>query len=594
MEGILKRDEVNAKYKWKLEDMYATDELWEKEFKELQSQLPEFSKYIGKLKDEKTILNILRLSDDFGDTLEQLFVYAFCRKDENTTNDKYVSMYNKIAMFASQVSTVTSFINPELSELAEEKLEAIAVHSDFKDYNYMFKQLIKKKQHILSQSEEKLLSMVGDFSGDFQDIFGMIDNADFVPPEVEVEGKIVKITHGTYGVLMQHKDKDVRARAYKAYYAEYKRVINTIGANYYANVKKDVFYAKARKYNSYLEQAVSNEDVPVEVYNMLITAVNNNLKVLHKYIELRKRVLKNPEYNMYDMYVPLVDNADLALEFDEAAKLVKEGLKPLGEEYQSLLERALNTGWIDVYETANKRSGGYSIDAIKVHPYVLLNYTKTTREVFTLAHELGHALHSYYSAKNQPTAKSRYEIFVAEVASTVNEMLLLQYLLDNEKDESIKKFLLSYRLDSIRTTLFRQTQFAEFEKKAHEIVEQGEPLTPNLLTSVYGDINKRYYGDAISYDDEIATEWARIPHFYRSFYVYKYATGITSAIDISQRILAGEKGFLEKYMNFLKAGGSKSPYEIMKDLGVDLSSPAPYKKAMDVFKNTVEQLDKLI
>ena len=594
MEGVLKREQVGSKYKWKLEDMYANDELWEKEYKELADKLAEFSKYAGKLNNEKAILDILKLSDGYNNSLEQLFVYAFCRKDENTTNDKYVTMYNKVAMLANQASTVTSFINPELSELPKEKLEEIAANPRFVDYNYMFKQLIKRKEHILSKNEEKLLSMVGDFAGDFQDIFGMIDNADFIPPEVQVEGKPVKVTHGTYGLLMQNKDKDVRARAYKAYYAEYKKVLNTIGANYYANVKKDVFYAKARKYNSYLEQAVSNEDVPVDVYNTLIAAVNDNLKALHQYIELRKRVLKNPEYNMYDMYVPLVENANLALEYEEAAKLVKDGLKPLGEEYQQLLNRAIDTGWVDVYETANKRSGAYSIDAIKAHPYVLLNYTKTTHDVFTIAHELGHAMHSYYSAKNQPAAKARYEIFVAEVASTVNEMLLLQYLLNNEKDQSIKKYLLSYRLDSIRTTLFRQTQFAEFEKKAHEIVEQGEPLTPKLLSTVYGDINKRYYGEAVTYDDEIATEWARIPHFYRSFYVYKYATGITSAIDISQRILSGEKGFLEKYMNFLKAGGSKSPYEIMKDLGVDLATPAPYQKTMEVFKTTVDELEKLI
>ena len=594
MEGVLKREQVGSKYKWKLEDMYANDELWEKEYKELADKLAEFSKYAGKLNNEKAILDILKFSDGYNNSLEQLFVYAFCRKDENTTNDKYVTMYNKVAMLANQASTVTSFINPELSELPKEKLEEIAANPRFVDYNYMFKQLIKRKEHILSKNEEKLLSMVGDFAGDFQDIFGMIDNADFIPPEVQVEGKPVKVTHGTYGLLMQNKDKDVRARAYKAYYAEYKKVLNTIGANYYANVKKDVFYAKARKYNSYLEQAVSNEDVPVDVYNTLIAAVNDNLKALHQYIELRKRVLKNPEYNMYDMYVPLVENANLALEYEEAAKLVKDGLKPLGEEYQQLLNRAIDTGWVDVYETANKRSGAYSIDAIKAHPYVLLNYTKTTHDVFTIAHELGHAMHSYYSAKNQPAAKARYEIFVAEVASTVNEMLLLQYLLNNEKDQSIKKYLLSYRLDSIRTTLFRQTQFAEFEKKAHEIVEQGEPLTPKLLSTVYGDINKRYYGEAVTYDDEIATEWARIPHFYRSFYVYKYATGITSAIDISQRILSGEKGFLEKYMNFLKAGGSKSPYEIMKDLGVDLATPAPYQKTMEVFKTTVDELEKLI
>lgn len=591
---VLTRDKIDAKYKWKLEDIYPSDELWEKDFAELQKQLPKFSQYMGKLKDAKTILELLRLSDDFSAKLERLYVYAFCRKDENTTVDKYVLMYNKISMFANEASTQTSFINPELSELPQEKLEELSANPDFRDYDYMLKLLIKQKPHILSKDEEKLLSMAGDFSGDFRDIFVMIDNADFKPPEIEVEGKPVKVTHGSYSLLMQNKNKEVREKAYKAFYAEYKKLINTLGANYYANVKKNIFYAKARKYNSYLEKAVAAEDVPIEVYNALIKAVNDNLDALHRYIRLRKRVLNYAEYNMYDMYVPLVEDADLKLEYDQAAELVKKGLEPLGEEYQELLNIAFSQGWIDVFETPNKRSGAYSIDAVNVHPYVLLNYHKTTHDVFTIAHELGHAMHSYYSSKYQPLSKARYEIFVAEVASTVNEMLLLDYLLKTTKDESVKKYLLSYRLDAIRTTLFRQTQFAEFEKKAHDLVQEGQPLTPALLNSVYADINKRYYGDAVTYDDEISIEWARIPHFYRSFYVYKYATGITSAIDISQRIIDGEKGILDKYMNFLKAGGSKSPYEIMKDLDVDLATPQPYNKAMAVFKNTVEELERLL
>ncbi len=591
---VLKREQIDSQYKWQLEDIYPSDELWEQDFKGLQALLPKFSKYAGKLKDPKTILEVLKLSDEFSLKLEKLFVYALCRKDEDTTNDKYVSMYSKISMFASQASAQTSFINPELSQLPQEQLEQMAQSPEFKDYDYMLRLLVKQKQHILSKDEEKLLAMVGDFAGDFQDIFVMIDNADFIPPEIEVDGKPVKVTHGNYSLLMQNSDKQVRQKAYKAYYAEYKKLINTISANYYANVKKNIFYAKARRYNSYLEKAVSGEDVPIKVYNALIKSVNDNLDALHRYIRLRKKVLNYTEYNMYDMYMPLVEDADLKLEYEEAAKLVKKGLEPLGEEYQELLDKAFSERWIDVYETPNKRSGAYSVDATTVHPYILLNYNKTTHDVFTIAHELGHAMHSYYSSKSQPAAKARYEIFVAEVASTVNEMLLLDYLLKTSKDPAVKKYLLSYRLDAIRTTLFRQTQFAEFEKKAHDLVQEGQPLTPSLLNSLYADINKRYYGDAVTYDDEISIEWARIPHFYRSFYVYKYATGITSAIDISQRILDGEKGILDKYMNFLKAGGSKSPYEIIKDLNVDLAAPEPYNNAMTVFKNTVKELEKLL
>lgn len=588
------RKDISEQYKWRLQDIYPTDEAWEQEFNELKSQLNSIEQYKGKLGDKSQALEAMKLSDKLGLMVERLYVYAHCKHDENTVNDKYSTMYKKISTLANELSTKASFITPELSSLPEETLKQYINDKDFADYDYSFSQILKKKAHILSEDEEKLLAMAGDFADDFSDIFSMIDNADFVPPVLEIDGNKVEVTHGMYGVLLQNKDKNVRKQAYEAYYKEYKKVINTLAANYYANVKKDVFYSKARKYDSYLDKATAAEDVPKAVYEALIKAVNNGLKTLHEYIALRKRVLGG-DYFMYDMYVPLVDKADLNLEFDEAAELIKEGLKPLGEDYQKLLHAAFSEGWIDVYETKNKRSGGYCIDVYDVHPYILLNYTKTTREVFTIAHELGHAMHSYYSAKAQPLAKARYEIFVAEVASTVNEMLLLEHLLNTANDENIKKYLLSYKLDMIRTTLFRQTQFAEFEKFAHDLVEQGEPLSQERLTKAYAEINARYYGPLVSYDDNIAIEWARIPHFYRSFYVYKYATGITSALNIADRILKGEQGFLEKYKTaFLSAGGSKSPYDIMKDLGIDLASEEPYQEAMNSFAETLRRLEKLI
>lgn len=593
MSQVIERSKIDDKYKWNLADLYPGDEAWEADFAKLEEALPRLRSYKGKMKDSAVALKALNDINDVSVTLERLYVYAHCRKDEDTTNDKYVALNSRVSSLAHRMSAAISYINPELTALPAAELKARIENKAYADYDYILETLIKSKKHILSEKEEKLLAMSGEFAGDFSNIFTMIDNADLDRPEIEVEGSKVTLTHGTYGVLLQHEDKSVRRDAYNAYYNAYRKLINTIAANYHASVKKNAYYAKARKYKGCLEMAVAGENVPGKVYNMLVAAVNKNLKTLHKYIKLRKKALKVKEYHMYDMYAPIVADADLKLEFDDAAKLVTEGLKPLGKEYGKLLDRAFSERWIDVYETKNKRSGGYCTSAHGTHPYILLNYTKTTREVFTIAHELGHAMHSYYSSERLPYAKAQYEIFVAEVASTVNEMLLLEHLLKNA-DGAMRKYLLSYKLDSIRTTLFRQTMFAEFEKEAHERVEKGVPLTPANLSELYGEINARYYGPAISYDDNISYEWARIPHFYRAFYVYKYATGITCAINIAERILKGEQGFLERYMEFLAAGGSKSPYDILKDLGIDLCTAEPYNQTMKVFADTVDELKELI
>ena len=402
------------------------------------------------------------------------------------------------------------------------------------------------------------------------------------------------VTHGTYGVLLQSDDRKVRKEAFQKYYAAFKGLINSITSVYAGNVNKNVFLSKARKYESCLDRALSAEDVKPVVYENLLKAVNSALPSLHRYVRDKKKDLGLKTMHMYEMYVPTVKEAELQLDYEDAFKLVKEGLKPLGEEYGKLLQEAHDGGWIDVEETDGKRSGAYSIGVYGLrHPYVLLNYKKTTNNVFTIAHELGHALHTYHSNKYQPQAKADYRIFVAEVASTVNEVLLLKYLLKNSDDKKLKKYLLSYYTDMIKSTLFRQTQFAEFEYAAHTMAEEGKPLTKDALNEVYYNLNKKYYGRSVVSDDEIAYEWARIPHFYNAFYVYKYATGITSAITIAERIYAEGEKAVKDYFKFLSSGGSDSPVELLKLAGVDLTKKEPFKKAMESFKLALDEYEAI-
>ena len=423
----------------------------------------------------------------------------------------------------------------------------------------------------------------------FKTAFGKIDNVDVSLGSVRVNGKRVKLTHGTYSQLLQNPDQNVRKAAFNTYYKGYEQLLNTIAAVYAGSVKSDVFMARARGYKDCLSAAMFNENVPECVYTNLIDSVNENCKYVHEYVAYRKEALGVEKLNMYDMYVPIVKGAELSLDFEDAFELVKKGLAVLGDEYVALLQKARDERWMDVYETENKRSGAYSWGSYSTKPYVLLNYSATIHDVFTIAHELGHSMHSYYSSHAQPYSKSGYAIFVAEVASTVNEVLLLKYLLKTTADKDMRKYLLSYYLDMFRTTLFRQTMFAEFEKISHDMEQKGKPLTPKALSAEYLKLNKKYYGPAVTHNKPISYEWARIPHFYNAFYVYKYATGITSAVNIANGIL-NDAANIEKYKKFLSAGGSDSPYEILKIAGVDLAEKQPFENAMREFKETLDML----
>ncbi len=582
---------INA-YKWKTEDIYESNSAWEKDY-ELASKFESFEKFKGKLGEKSQFVSCMEQLQKVSRLLEKLSIYAYMKHDEDTRNSVYDALNSKVEMLAVKLSTQTAFITPELTALDQSVLQNYIQDKELSSYDYMLKCVLKQKAHVLSENEEKLLANASEALSGFKDIFKKIDNADLPLGEFEVKGKKYPLTHGLYSVYLQNPDVEVRKSAFKQYYQAYTSLINTIASTYIGNVKKDCFYAKARNYGSALEKALAGEDVVSEVYYNLLTSVNENLPLLHKYIFEKRKSLGIQEMHMYDVNMPAVEGADLKLEYDEAYNLVVEGLSVLGEEYKNLLLKAKNERWIDVYEQPGKRSGAYSIGVYDTHPYVLLNYQKTTHDVFTIAHEMGHSIHTYFSNKTQPYEKADYKIFVAEVASTVNEVLLIRYLLAKEQDVKIKKYLLSYLMEMIRTTLYRQTQFAEFEEFSHSTFEKGVPLTKDNLTEFYYSLNKKYYGEWIISDEEIGYEWSRIPHFYTAFYVYKYSTGIISALAIANRILTEGEPAIKDYFSFLSSGSKDNPVELLKIAGVDLTDKQTFNGAFKMFGDALEQFQAL-
>ena len=533
------------------------------------------------------------LTDAYEIRLMRVYLYAFLKHDEDVRVTKYNAYVAKVMSLFTRYGAETSFAVPELTALPEETLAAIAADERLKDYDYSLKRLIARKKYVLSEKEELILAQTSEPLSVAGDVFDMLDDAELNLPYMVYQGKRVRLSHGLYSVIMSGSDREARAKAFKKYYSAYEKIINTLATTYYGNVKKDIFYKNVRGYESCLQAAIFEEDVSRDVYDNLVSAVDTYAPVMHRYMEVRKKTLGLDEMHMYDLPIPLVEDAELRLSFEDAFELVLKGLSPLGEEYNALLRKGRDERWIDVCETEGKRGGAYSIGIYGNHPYVLLNYQQTTHDVFTIAHEMGHALHSYFSNANQPYAKADYKIFVAEVASTVNEVLLLKYLLHTTEDKKLKKYLLNYFMDMIRTTLFRQTQFACFEQEAHAMAERGEPLNKDNLSALYYSLNKKYYGDALTHDKQIAIEWARIPHFYRSFYVYKYATGITAAIAIAGKILSEGKPAVERYFEFLKGGCSTDPVSLLKGAGADLTDKETFASAMREFETALAEFESL-
>ncbi len=595
--ALPKRQDMDSKFKWKLEDIYSDSSLWEEDFKKVKELAEQIKGLQGKLAESaKKLLECFKKSDELLSLNDKVFVYARMKRDENNGDATYQALTERASSLATEVFAAISYIVPEMLSIPEETLLSY-VNSDKELSVYMFsiKENLRQKEHILSEKEEQILAMSAEISDTAGDVFTMFNNADIKFPYIkDEEGEEIEVTKGRYIAFLESKDRRVRKDAFEAVYSSYKKMKNTLAASLTGNVKKNRFYSLVRKYPSALEASLDNDNISVDVYTTLIDTVNRNLPLLDRYLKLRKKVLKLDELHMYDLYVPMVEEFDKKIPYEEARTIVAEALKPLGEEYAGYLQKGMNSAWIDVYENEGKTSGAYAWGAYKTHPYVLLNYQDKINDVFTLAHEMGHALHSYYTNMTQPYVYSEYKIFVAEVASTVNESLLMRYLLPRASGKQEKAYLLNHYLEEFRGTVFRQVMFAEFEKIIHEKVEQGEALNAQELSDIYYGLNKKYFGEAVTIDEDIAMEWSRIPHFYSSFYVYKYATGFSSATAIAEKILTEGKPAVDRYLQFLKSGGSNYPLELLKIAGVDLSTPQPIQDALNVFEKTLDELEELL
>jgi oligoendopeptidase F len=594
MNELMKRSEVPAEHRWKLEDMFASQKAWDDEYEEIKKQLKEVGKFEGKLNDAAHIQQCFELEDDISLHIERLYVYANMRHHEDMAEPTYQALSEKAKKLNVEVGEALSFITPEILALSDAQLQALIADSKLAKYKKTLEDMLRQKPHVLSKAEEALLAQVGNMSQAPETIFGMLNNADLKFPKVKNEnGEEIELTHGRYIQFLESSDRDVRKNAFMAMYGTYGKLRNTLAATLGANVTKNIFYSKARKYPSVLESSLYGDKIPLDVYTNLIDAIHESLPLLHRYMNLRKKLLKVDQLHMYDLFAPLVEEFKMDITFEEAKKTVLDSLQPLGQNYTSIIEQGFKNGWIDVYENEGKRSGAYQWGAFGTHPFVLLNHKDNLNSMFTLTHEMGHALHSYLSDTHQDYRTAQYTIFLAEVASTLNEALLMDYLLKHSTDPKQKMYLLTYYADQFRTTVFRQTMFAEFEKIIHDKAEKGEALTHQELCKIYYDLNLLYHGDAMAVDKEIEMEWARIPHFYNSFYVFKYATGFSAATSFAKQILEGGAPAVDRYLGFLQSGSSDYSIEILKRAGVDMSSPEPVRQAMSVFESLIEQMEQL-
>lgn len=594
--SIKERNEISNEYKWSIEDIFPTDDAWENALNKAKEYALKVSTFNGKISKSATnLLEYFSLSDEISILFDSLVNYAQRKLDEDTRNSKYQDMVARLMSVAMELSSNGAFETPEILSMSNDTLnDFYKQQPKLELYKLYIDRIRDRQKHILSEKEEQLISMTGKMASSPDTIFTMFNNADLkFPNAIDKDGNEHTLTHGTYISLMQSSDRVLRKSAFENLYSTYDSFKNTVASVLSAQVEQLTFYSKVRKYNSNLEASLGGNHVPIDVYKNLIKSVHDNMHYMYKYTKLRKKLLGVEELHMYDMYVPLVKDYDVSIDFDTAKLEVENSLKVMGEDYVSIYNSAFTQKWIDIYENVGKCSGAYSAGA-KVHPYVLLNYNNTLDSEFTLAHEMGHAIHSYYSNKYQPTVYSDYVIFVAEVASTCNESLLMQHLLKNTDDKLRRAYLINYFLEQFRTTLYRQTMFAEFELKINEIVESGQSLTADMLNTIYADLNRLYFGDDVIIDDQIALEWSRIPHFYYNFYVYQYATGFSSAIALSRRILNEGKSAVDDYINFLKGGCSKNPVDLLKGAGVDVSSSEVVSSALELFGQLIDELDSLL
>lgn len=594
---LLKRSEVKEEFTWKLSDMYADTAAWEADIKTIQDIAAGLVQKEGQV--TASAENLLETLEQFAAMWQKLdlaFNYAARLSDQDTSNTTHQAMLQKLFGIDADISSRLAFLEPEILNTDQETLEAYYTALPALElYRKYIEEIQRLKAHSLSTELEKLLAMTSEMGNNPSQTYSIFNNADLKFPEmVDEDGETVRITHGRFIGLLESSDRRVRKEAFEKLYQTYKQFENTLASTYSGQVKQLIFYAKARNYQSTLEAAVNANNVSPKVYENLVQTIDANLDKLHRYVRLRRRLLGVDELHMYDIYTPMIADAARKISYEEAKETVLKALAPLGEDYLKLIREGFDNRWIDVYENEGKRSGAYSAGCYSTHPYVLLNYNDSLDNMFTLAHEMGHAIHSYLSNAGQPYIYSHYKIFVAEVASTCNEILLMEYLLKHTTDKKERAYLLNHYLDSFKGTVYRQTMFAEYEMKTNALAEAGESLTAEVLDKIYYDLNCKYYGPDMVSDPEIAVEWARIPHFYYNFYVYQYATGFSCAVAIARNILKNGAPAVAKYKEFLSGGCSKAPVELLKIAGVDLETPKPIQDALDVFGEILDELESLV
>ncbi|MDB2069250.1 oligoendopeptidase F [Clostridium perfringens] len=590
------RDEIPESDKWRIDKIYETPAKWNEELNKLKEEAPKLKDFEGKLGNKEDLKAFLLLNEKLSRKLGKLYVYAHMRSHEDTSNPEMQSLVNKIDPYSAEFSSYTAYFVPEILSLKEGTIENfINEDNDLKQYKIYFEMILNEKPHILSKEVESVLASVSDCLGAPESIYSMLTNSDMTFGEiVDESSRKVELTEGNYISFIKSKDRKVREAAFKLLFGTYKKYENTLATSLTSSIKNFVFESKTRKYNSSLEASLKPNNIPVEVYYNALKTVDENMDALHRYVRIKKKLLNLEEIHMYDLYVPVIECKKEHLEYKDAINLVEEGLKPLGKEYLDIFNEGINEGWIDVYENKGKRSGAYSWGSYDTMPYVLLNYNYELNDASTLAHEMGHSIHSYYTRKTQPYIYGDYSLFCAEVASTTNEILLIHHLIEKETDKNKKLYLINQELEQIRTTVFRQLMFAEFELKTHEAIENGESLTSEVLCKMWKDINIKYFGEDMNVDEEISIEWARIPHFYSDFYVYQYATGYAAASSFANSILSKGEEAVEKYKGFLKAGGSMYPIDTLKMAGVDMTTSKPLKDTLDRFNELLDMLEEII
>ena len=590
----MKRSEISDEYKWSVKDLYSSDELWNNDYEKALKSTQEKSSFEGCVMDSAdTLADALSESEKDDYITERLYVYAFMRYYEDTSDGTYQQMSGKAQMLAVKMSEKYSFLVPEIMAADDDKVARFLDSDKIKPYRHLLCDMLAKKEHTCSQKEEKLLAMASQMADSPSDIFSKFNNADVKFGKVHDEhGDEKELTSAGFSVFMESRNRNVRKEAFYALYRQYKSYINTLAASYYGNVKQAVFFANARNYESTLQMYLSGSFIPESVYTNLIDTVNNNLDKMHDYVSLRKKTLGVDELHFYDIYAPLTSDYTVKVSYENAKETVLDALKILGDDYVLQVKKGYESGWVDVYENDGKRSGAFSWGAYGTHPYIFLNYTETLNDIFTLIHETGHAMHTYYSNETQPYTYAGYKIFVAEVASTCNEVILIDYLLKHSRSDEEKKYLYGHYLEQFKGTLFRQTMFAEFEMITHRMAQDGEVLNAESLCGTYKKLNEKYFGKDMVIDEEIAYEWARIPHFYTPFYVYQYATGFSAAVAIATKIINGDKEVLHGYREFLKGGSSMHPIELLSLCKIDMSKPDVIQDALNVFGSLIEDLKK--